>query len=121
VLRWVCLCRFAGLGTVRFSGEVLFKEGTWIGVELDEPTGKNDGEVKGVRCVIQCSSPPFLSANIAIPQYSVFLATLPPQQECARCAMDPTFPTWCCFARANYLTSDRSVELWASERPNVMQ
>eukprot|EP00746_Dinoflagellata_sp_MGD_P143747 gnl/MRDRNA2_/MRDRNA2_76540_c0_seq2.p1 gnl/MRDRNA2_/MRDRNA2_76540_c0~~gnl/MRDRNA2_/MRDRNA2_76540_c0_seq2.p1 ORF type:complete len:2413 (+),score=413.30 gnl/MRDRNA2_/MRDRNA2_76540_c0_seq2:124-7362(+) len=36
-------------GTVRFSGTTAFSEGTWIGIELDEKAGKNDGTVKGKR------------------------------------------------------------------------
>ena len=36
-------------GTIRFVGNVHFQPGTWIGVEYDEPTGKNDGSVGGER------------------------------------------------------------------------
>ena len=46
-------------GVIRFIGKTQFATGEWIGVELDEATGKNDGSIKGVKYFGRTSTSPF--------------------------------------------------------------
>ncbi|XP_055713433.1 restin homolog isoform X15 [Phlebotomus papatasi] len=36
-------------GVLKYIGETQFAPGNWCGVQLDDPTGKNDGSVDGIR------------------------------------------------------------------------
>ena len=49
---------YGDVGTVRYRGRPHFKEGEWVGLELDRTKGKNDGEVRGVRYFRWRASPP---------------------------------------------------------------
>lgn len=39
----------AGRGIVRFFGQTSFSPGKWVGVELLQADGKNDGSVQGIK------------------------------------------------------------------------
>ncbi|BES87666.1 Kinesin protein 1B [Nesidiocoris tenuis] len=52
---WVCLGEsvqirpYNSTGVIAYIGPTEFASGTWVGVDLDAPIGKNDGTVQGVR------------------------------------------------------------------------
>lgn len=43
-------------GILQYLGETKFAPGNWCGVQLDEPSGKNDGTVDGVQYVFAKSA-----------------------------------------------------------------
>jgi dynactin 1 len=77
-------------GYVRFVGRTEFKEGEWIGLELDEPAGKNNGSVGGVayfRCAEKHGI--FLKSGSAI---DVLEEPRPAARPSSRPSMQPSKP-----------------------------
>uniref|UniRef100_A0A3Q3FWM3 CAP-GLY domain containing linker protein 3 n=1 Tax=Labrus bergylta TaxID=56723 RepID=A0A3Q3FWM3_9LABR len=66
-------------GIVRFYGKTNFAPGYWFGIELDQPTGKHDGSVFGVR-YFSC-----------LPKYGVFA---PPSRTLKQCFFSPLLPAF---------------------------
>ncbi|KAG0204413.1 CAP-Gly domain-containing linker protein 4 [Mortierella sp. GBA30] len=89
-------------GYLRFVGTTEFKTGVWAGIELDTPTGKNDGSVGEVvyftcrpKCGIFVLAAKIVKTELLIPFSSVPApATRPPSvQEDAHTTPPPTLPT----------------------------
>lgn len=49
ILHSRCEVEKLGKGEILFVGQTSFSPGVWVGVELDEMNGKNDGTVQGKR------------------------------------------------------------------------
>ncbi|RYH31345.1 hypothetical protein EON65_02880 [archaeon] len=96
----------APTGTVRFVGPTTFAAGMWIGVELDQPVGKNNGSVQG-HYYFNCSMnygifvkeeyvTPLLqnnSSNGSLKSGSVSFETLPPAPVFANPMLAASVPT----------------------------
>ena len=51
-------------GILRYLGPTEFAKGVWVGVELPEPMGKNDGAISGKRFVCFCSDVRIKANNV---------------------------------------------------------
>ena len=73
-----CSVTNMGCGEVLFVGQTSFAPGTWVGIHLDEPRGKNDGSVHGKR-YFACE-----------PQYGVFVRPTQVHPEDTKAVQTPT-------------------------------
>ncbi len=63
------------MGTLKYCGPTEFGNGSWCGVELDDPLGKNDGTVDGVRYNIRASGSATNIRNNTLVALSVHLSS----------------------------------------------
>lgn len=66
-------------GTVRFAGQTHFQVGEWVGIELEDKSGKNDGSVQGER-YFDC---PMGYGMFVKPMMATILAQPPPPKPAA--------------------------------------
>ena len=64
-------------GICRFSGSTDFAGGNWIGVELDEASGKNDGSVGGIKYFDSADGHGIFmrAAQLQLVRLSIYIAT----------------------------------------------
>lgn len=74
-------------GTLMFNGPTQFASGSWVGVYLDEPEGKNDGSVKGVQ-YFQC--PPLHGVFTRSAKLTVLQQSKPPPTKVAQMGPPPS-------------------------------
>ena len=72
------------LGICRFYGQTAFKEGVWVGVELDRAVGKNDGSVKGVRYFSCLPRHGLFAREETVEPANVYMAPQEQQQQATR-------------------------------------
>ncbi|KAF9550424.1 hypothetical protein EC957_000726 [Mortierella hygrophila] len=87
-------------GYLRFVGPAEFKSGTWAGIELDTPTGKNDGSVNGVtyfqcrpKCGIFVLAAKIVKSELLFPSSPDLDAAHPPSAQESHPPTAPGQPT----------------------------
>ncbi|KAK5809978.1 hypothetical protein F5H01DRAFT_347962 [Linnemannia elongata] len=87
-------------GYLRYVGPAEFKSGTWAGIELDTPTGKNDGSVNGVtyfqcrpKCGIFVLAAKIVKSELLFPSSPDLDPARPPSAQETHAPTAPTHPT----------------------------
>ncbi|KAF9144224.1 Kinesin protein 1B [Linnemannia schmuckeri] len=87
-------------GYLRYVGPAEFKSGTWAGIELDTPTGKNDGSVNGVtyfqcrpKCGIFVLAAKIVKSELLFPSSAELDTVRPPSVQDINPPTVPTQPT----------------------------